>query len=334
MPVIPDRTTHDGVATRWLASCYSPPMSDTPVKPALSADLARLLAEASRADEALAGELESIAADLRAEGHHVHAAELEEAHASAPLVGRIGAKLGEWTHKLREAAAHQWTLFSREVGESRELVSLLRRRLTGEIRHFSPEEEALIRRQVADLFRTVPATALALAPVPGIAVITPFVLRRLNLLPSAWREAGLIARLQQSAERLGREGHTSVSARLLKVIASLEERQRHQSDRVRTLREHPEIRELYDLNADGILDDQEWALFEADQKRLAALIASDTGEAVWFVTTDGHVGEPLHLKDILSLPLPEHALVRPSGLERWLPLPLLYDAAAALHAAA
>lgn len=297
-------------------------------KPTLPAALAETLAEAGPQPHTLADDFREVEASLRAKGLTHEAENLEELREEAAGLWGVGKLVGGVAKGVSEMASAQWELLNRELSESREVLDLVRRRMSGEIRSFSPEEEQLVRGQIADVFRMVPATALALAPVPGIALITPFVLKKLNLLPSAWREAHMIDRLQSTAEQLEQKGEREEAARMRRMVESLRERQADLADRARTLRRHPAVRVLYDFNMDGVIDDDEWALLKADREALAQRVRERPEEGEWYFTTDGAVEGPLRLRELLELPLPEQTLVHGPRFERWMPIDLLYEAAA------
>jgi len=292
--------------------------------PKLPEALAATLAD-SDASPAIADQLRDLESTLRTKGLAEEARDIGEMREQASAMGQVGRRIGGLAGNLKEMAARQWHFFLREMGESREAVSLLRRRMSGEIKSFSPAEQELVRDQVADLFRMVPATALALAPVPGIAVITPFVLKKLNLLPSAWREANLLHRLQETAAQLEEKGEVQEAQRLREVAAQVRAKNADRSDRLRTLRQHPSIRLLYDFNMDGEIDDDEWALLKTDRQHIRACAGDDSQAPRWYFTTDGETRGPVALAELRAMPLPDQTLITVEGLARWIPFELLFE---------
>lgn len=289
--------------------------------PVVPAELAEALAECGPNDD-LQRDIVDVEKSLRAKGLDDEAQRLHEVSEQVSLLGGMGRAIGGFAGTLRDAATRQWELVNRELSESREVMSLLVKRLNGEIGSFSAAEEDLVRAQVADLFRMVPATALALAPVPGMAVVTPFVLRRLNLLPSAWRESNAVYRLEQTAGALHAKGETEEAEKVEAMIAQLRDHHLDREDRIRTLRQHPSIRLMYDFNMDGVIDDEEWAVIKGDRDQLRALVEADVD---WYFTVSGEVEGPLSVASLRELPLPEQALVCADGLERWVPVEMLCD---------
>jgi len=293
--------------------------------PDLPVELARALTRAAESRTGIRDELGDLEAHLRSEGLVEAAEEIEdlrESTAPAGLWGRVGGN-------LRSLASRQWQLFLRELGESRTLLTLLTRRVKGEIKQFSAQEEATVRSQLADVFRAIPATALALAPVPGAALITPFVLRRLGLLPSVWRHAHLLDRLERTARRLEEGGLAEEAERIRETARRVESAERDREDRIRTLLRHPQLRVLYDFDRDGVLGDDEWQAIKEDRERLGELVRDRAGERAWFSSAGGEVQGPHALTDLLQEPLPDFSLVHAPGLERWVPVEMIYELLAA-----
>jgi len=301
-------------------------MADAPNVPDVPEELASTLSEAEAHEDALRDELGALEGALRDSGAHTAALEVERLKEETTVDPARSGRISDVAHSLRAMAARQWKNFVQEVGESRDVLDLLRRRLSGDIKSFSPAERDMVRAQIADVFRVVPATALALAPVPGIAVVTPFLLKKLNLLPSAWREAGVISRLDETARKLEAGGETEEAARVRETIASLRHRSADREERVRLLRQNPDIRVLYDFNMDGEIDDAEWATIKADRAALQAAARDDPAARRWYFSATGRAEGPVTLGELRDLPLPEHAVVTTAGLDRWVPLELLLDA--------
>jgi hypothetical protein len=298
-------------------------MSSRPPPPPES--LQEALREAGERDHAIDEELVQVEESLREKGLSDEASELESVRREAPLRGGLVKRLGALAEGAREIGRRQLELLGREMADSRELVGLLGARASGKIKQFSDEEESLVRGQLWDLFRSVPATAIVFAPVPGIALISPFVLQKLNLLPSAWREAHVIGRLERTVAQLEERGETEEAARLRATVAQLQERHRDRSDRMRTLRQHPLLREIYDFDHDGSIDDEEWASIKQDRDTMRRAVARGEGAEQWFVSTGGDVEGPVDLSTLLYAPLPDHTLVRIAELPRWVPLDLLLE---------
>jgi len=287
--------------------------------------LQEALREAGEREHAIDAELAQVEEALREKGLSDEASELESVRREAPLRRGLVERLGALAEGAREIGRRQLELLAQEMADSRELVSLLSARASGKIKQFSAEEEALVRGQLWDLFRSVPATAIVLAPVPGIALLSPFVLKKLNLLPSAWREAHVIDRLERTIAQLEEQGETEEAERLRATVAQLEERNRDRSDRMRTLRQHPLLREIYDVDQSGSIDDEEWASIKQDRDAMRKAVAEGEKAQLWFVSTGGDVEGPVDLTTLLNAPLPDHTLVRIVELPRWVPINLLLD---------
>jgi hypothetical protein len=225
--------------------------------------------------------------------------------------------VGDLVAGLRRLADKQLALAGRELQESRDALDLVRRRITGEIHEFSAAEESYVRTQLGDLLKIIPASLIALAPLPGVAVITPLVLKKLNLLPSAWREEQLQARLARIADALAREAPAE-AAEVQRLAAQVRASAESARRRARVL--HPSVRALYDFDVDGVIDDHEWEALEADRRVVAERIDAD-----WYCAVSSVAEGPFTARTLLQSPLPEHALVWTEGLIRWVPVELLAE---------
>ena len=63
---------------------------------------------------------------------------------------------------------------------------------------------------------------LTLRPIPGTSVFTPWLLARLGLMPSRWREAHLLDQLRKEAARLRQAGHSEQAKRVSRLGSDLE----------------------------------------------------------------------------------------------------------------
>ncbi len=184
-----------------------------------------------RGEEVRGGSLYELAVQIEAEGFDATElreleAELETAERPPGLLRRLGAR-------AREAAAQQWERFVGELRESGEAMRLISGAMRGE--SLSPEDRDKVRSQVFDLVRVFPAGVIAAAnsafPIPGTGLFTPWILLRLGLMPSRWREAHVIEQLrkkQRAAEASGRHD----AARRFGAVAERIEQEADERDKI------------------------------------------------------------------------------------------------------
>jgi hypothetical protein len=144
--------------------------------------------------------------ELRAEGVEVGGlAELDE---ELDALERPGV----WD-RMKDFASEQWRRTLGEIDETADLMALVARAAGGE--ELPDEERTRMREQLEDVVRMVPASALTvgLKAIPGGALVTPWVLTRLDLLPSHWREARLLDKLRDEADKL-RDEHPDAALRI------------------------------------------------------------------------------------------------------------------------
>lgn len=239
--------------------------------------------------------LESLAAELAARGLDDDARELrsiedewDQLERPAGLIGRLGQSVGRH-------ARRQWRFVRNELRESVEAWSLLQRRVVGR-ETLTPEERDAVRAQLLDTLRCIPAGVLTaatlVAPVPGVALASPWMLRRLGLLPSSWREAHVLARLRAERDRLERRGQTDAADDVEAVIDAVEERAR---ERERLERECP-LLVRWDADGDGTIDAAEQAVYDDEVRRLAAQVGG--GRRGWFVRVGDAIFGPLRWSDV------------------------------------
>ena len=158
--------------------------------------------------------------------------------------------------RMARVAKQQWERVMAEYEESKELAQLLKRRVQdGE--ELNAEESAKVREQMLDLMRMVPASLLAVGslsiPVPGVAVVTPWMLARLGLMPSRWREAHMLERLGKEAAALRERGHVVEAGMVEKLSAVLAD----EADARERAAHRAELLSHWDANQDGKWDREE-----------------------------------------------------------------------------
>lgn len=219
---------------------------------------------------------------------------------------------------LSAFANRQWRHLWGEVEESAELFGIVKRALRGGRLTAIDRDKA--RSQLLDLLRVAPAGLLVLAveaiPVPGTSVVTPWLLVKLGLMPSRWREAHLLAGLQSEAARLrdAREGAAADELDALRVSIT-----RECADRERLAHEAA-LLGWWDADGDGEWDPPERAAYDAAVAGLRARLGDTAHERRWFLCDRHHVFGPMRLSELGTGAIEGHLMVRPDDLQGWVAL--------------
>ncbi len=228
---------------------------------------------------------------------------------------------GLWSRMKKGAlglARRQWAHILGELEESKEVLALVRRAQAGE--SLQPAEQELVRGQLFDMLRVAPAglmvVALQVFPIPGTGLLAPWVLMRLGLMPSRWREAHLLDQLRKESERL-RAAHLDEEA---DAIDALE----------RSLTEEGEARERraseatllawWDADGDGQWSAEERAAYDAALDELAAGLSHSRQQRRWFLAWRHHVFGPARLDDLQEQRPDGELLVSLDGSRQWVRL--------------
>jgi hypothetical protein len=263
-----------------------------------------LLALSARLEERgiAVGELPSLAAEL----------EVEE----GGFVRRQMQRAADFMARQLSHARGEWS-------ESEEAVLLITARLWGE--ELSAEEQERLWSQLADLARVVPAAAIALAaeslPMMGTAFITPYVLGRLGLLPSRWRDARLRDHLRREAERL-RGVRADLEAAALEQLAEEVDCQRRL--RLRAA-EEAALLARWDRDGDGRWSPDERKAYEELVQALRADLQRTAPRPRWMLLAGEEVFGPMALSAIADLGDAPGMIVHLDGVEGWVRLVDLRD---------
>ncbi|GEM_PF-935845 len=242
--------------------------------------------------------LSSIADELEAEGLSVE--ELRGLSQELAVIEKPPGLLRRMTARAREIARRQWSHIVGELHESREAMALISTQVRGE-RELSDNERAQVREQLLDLVRVVPAGLIAAAnsalPVPGTSVLTPWLLVRLGLMPSRWREAHLLDQLHKQGEILRRTGHADKAEQIALIVEHLEDEadEREQIHRDGALLTH------WDQNQNGVWDDDERAAYQAEVERVRELAHLHAARKRWFFEHEGEVYGAARLSELDDL---------------------------------
>ena len=230
--------------------------------------------------------LEGIADELEAQG--VAVASLRELSVEIAVLERPPGLLRRVSKRARDLAREQWGHFVGELEESREAMALIRVRVRGE-RELSPVERARVREQLFDLVRLFPAGLIAACntalPVPGTSMFTPWLLVKLGLMPSRWREAHLLERLRRQRELLLRKGHARQAERIGEILLQLES----EAEAREAVQRETRLLTHWDANGNGVWDPEELEAYAAEVERLRGLVERHAHRKRWFFEYEGEV---------------------------------------------
>ena len=263
-------------------------------------------------------DLSSLIADLHRRGLHERADAVDELGRAVEALESPPGIVRRVTTSARREASRQWQMAMEEWGESREALRLMRERVAG--RRLDPAELDAVRGQALDLLRTVPASVLvaasALVPVPGFMLLTPWMLRRLGLLPSSWRARALLERVQAEARELRGRGEAEGAEQLEDLAAEIADRRELRQE----LQRRAALRTYWELDGDGIISPHERAAYDAEVERLVAATADVRPQRRWFLMLDGDVIGPVRWGETLDADPEIPLLVCLDGASGWVRL--------------
>jgi len=263
------------------------------------------------------GRIEDIAGRLEQRG--IQAGELRQLQEELDVIERPPGVFGRLSAALKRTATNQWRHVVGELQESREVMGLISGRLRGDAQ-LGPEDIDKIRSQLLDLLKVVPAGIIAAGnaalPIPGTGIFTPWILARLGLMPSCWREAHLLNQLQEEQKRLREAGHDSEADAIAALYHELEEEAvgRESAARDAALLTH------WDANSNGIWDDDERAAYQKEVDRLKKLVPKRGNSKRWFLQYEGQVFGPYRLSELTGADVPADMLTCLDGKTGWISL--------------
>jgi hypothetical protein len=223
------------------------------------------------------------------------------------------------TDRARNVASVQWKHLMGELQESREAMALIVGRMQGQ--QLDEADADKIRSQLMDLVKVFPAGLIAAAnsafPVPGTSVLTPWILARLGLMPSRWREAHLMDQLVKEQQRLRAAGHTELADRL----AELGERLEAEAAERDSISQAARVLTHWDANENGIWDPEERTAYTKELERMRALAHRHRVRKRWFLEHEGEVFGPVRLSEIEGEPNTDELLVCYEDQTGWVALP-------------
>ncbi len=268
-------------------------------------------------------ELISLESELRAKGLLEEADEIHELVDEAEALERPATWMQRMKGRVGSLARSQWDHIRQEIDETKELSSLLRQRVRGDIEELDPVQKEKVKAQLLDLFKVVPASALAVgnfvAPIPCSSWLTPALLMSLGLMPSAWKEAHMGHRLGKVLRKLRDKGHLDEAGGVRVILEDLRA-EAHHRERMAAIASDQLLLGLYDANRDGTLDAAEQAQMHKVLDRTVAAMRKRWGARIWYVFRDGDVAGPFTLVDIDALGCTDETLLCRAGTKHWVPL--------------
>ena len=201
--------------------------------------------------------------------------------------------------QLTDTTRAHWGHVVGELSESQEVLSLLRRRLVSR-EALNPDEQDMVRCQLLDALRVVPAGFLAIAnailPVPGTSALTPWLLIQTGLMPSRWREAHALAHLERKVESLRAQGMCSEADAIediaTEIGAAADARERALQQAI--------LLQSWDENGNGVWDPEERTAYDGEVQRLRELVPTLGHRRRWFGLRAGEICGPARLNDLTS----------------------------------
>lgn len=264
--------------------------------------------------------LGELAQQLEADGFD--ASDLRELQAELETVERPPGFLKRLTKRAKDAAAQQWANFVGELRESGEAMRLITAAMRGQ-RKLTPEERDKIRAQVLDLVRVFPAGIIAAAnsafPIPGTGIFTPWILLRLGLMPSHWREAHVIDQLRKKQATLTAEGDLEQAARFGAVADRIE----HEAEERDKVSHDAQLLTVWDKNNNNKWDPDEIEAYLDELAKVKSLAEKYATRKEWYFCDHGEVFGAERLSELeWDEEKEEHAwlLVCHSGKTGWVSL--------------
>ena len=267
--------------------------------------------------------LDQLTRELDADGYDTRT--LLEIRVEMQLIDRPPSLISRMTKAAKNAASRHWGNLVGELSESKEAMSIIMARMRGD--DVTAADRDKVRAQMMDLVKLFPAGLIAAAnsafPVPGTGLFTPWILSRLGLMPSRWRETHLLETLKKERDRLRATGHGKEADELEKLRVQLEHdvEEKEEAARSATLLTH------WDRNRNGEWDDDEIAEYKQELEKLRGTAMRFSHRKHWFLETEGEIFGPLRLSELSDDPdcrdhlEDEDLLVCYDGKSGWVALP-------------
>ena len=267
--------------------------------------------------------LDDVAKRLSARGVETHA--LHELQLELEALERPPSLITRMTSAAKDTASLHWRNFVGELHESKEAMGIIIARAQGG--EVSAAERDKVRAQLLDMVKVFPAGLIAAAnsafPVPGTGLFTPWILQRLGLMPSRWREAHLLDQLHKRRLELEEQGFHSEAA----ALEELEHRLEAEAQERETAASSAGLLTHWDSNRNGRWDDDEKQAYLTELERMRGIAKRRFERKHWFLDTDGEIFGALRLSELVEDPEckmhleDEELLVCFDGKTGWVALP-------------
>ena len=267
--------------------------------------------------------LDDVADRLSARGVETRA--LHELQLELEALERPPSLITRMTSAAKDAASLHWRNFVGELSESKEAMSIIVARAQGA--DITAADRDKVRAQLLDMVKVFPAGLIAAAnsafPVPGTGLFTPWILQRLGLMPSRWREAHLLDQLHKRRLELEAKGFFSEA----KALEELEHRLEAEADEREAAASSAGLLTHWDANRNGRWDADEKAAYLAELEKMRSIAKRRFERKHWFLDTEGEIFGALRLSELVEDPEckmhleDEELLVCFDGKTGWVALP-------------
>ncbi len=267
--------------------------------------------------------LSDVAKRLSARGVETHA--LGELQDELDALERPPSLITRMTSSAKASASAHWRNFVGELSESKEAMAIIIARVQGG--SVSAADRDKVRSQLLDMVKVFPAGLIAAAnsafPIPGTGLFTPWILQRLGLMPSRWREAHLLDQLHKKRLELEAGGFFSEAA----ALEELEHRLEAEADERAAAASSAGVLTHWDANRNGRWDPEEKEAYLRELDKMRRIASGRFERKHWFLDTDGEIFGALRLSELMDDPEckmhleDEELLVCFDGKTGWVALP-------------
>ncbi|MEM6296972.1 MAG: hypothetical protein AAGA54_37250 [Myxococcota bacterium] len=267
--------------------------------------------------------LSDVAQRLSARGVETHA--LRELQEELDALERPPSLITRMTSAAKDSASKHWKNFVGELSESKEAMGIIAARVQGG--EVSAADRDKVRAQLLDMVKVFPAGLIAAAnsafPVPGTGLFTPWILQRLGLMPSRWREAHLLDQLHKRRIELEKQGFYSEA----QALEELEHRLEAEADAREAAASSAGLLTHWDANRNGRWDPEEKVAYLQELEKMRRLAKDRFERKHWFLDTEGEIFGALRLSELVEDPEckmhleDEELLVCFDGKTGWVALP-------------
>jgi len=241
--------------------------------------------------------LNDIAEELVADGQVEEANALLQVQAELDASEKPPGLFKRLSTAVRETAQQQWSHIVGELQESKEAWALIQNRVkTGE--SMNAVDKEIVRAQLMDIFKVFPATVVTTAnaavPIPGSGLLTPWLLNKLGLMPTRWREAHALHELQAQEEHLRSIGDIDHADKVHGVIDQLTA----DADAREEMEERCALLTVWDANQNGVWDADEIETYRQAVQEIRTKLAEHGQKKQWYFMLHSHVFGPVRLNDI------------------------------------